>query len=40
MTGIELLGIVHELHPQSKRVLLVTYGDASTTEPILSLRGP
>ena len=34
MTGIEFLRVVHELHHQAKRVLLVTFGDASSTEPI------
>src|SRR5205823_397477 len=35
MTGIDFLSRAHELFPAAKRVLLITYGDTSTTEPIL-----
>jgi thioredoxin reductase (NADPH) len=34
MTGLELLRVVHERHRQARRVLLVTFGDTSTTGPI------
>jgi thioredoxin reductase (NADPH) len=29
ITGVELLGRAHALHPTAKRVLLITYGDAA-----------
>ena len=35
LTGLELLCRAHDLHPSAKRVLLVRYGDRSTTGPIL-----
>ena len=35
LTGLELLCRAHDLHPSAKRVLLISYGDRSTTEPIL-----
>jgi len=36
VTGVEVLGQAHELHPTARRVLLITYGDASTSEPLLT----
>jgi thioredoxin reductase (NADPH) len=36
MTGTELLARVREFHPAAKRVLLIDWGDNSTSEPILA----
>ena len=35
MAGTDLLGRVHELHPTTKRGLLVRWGDRSSADPIL-----
>lgn len=35
MTGIEFLAQAHELHPRARRVLLIPFGNRSTTKPIL-----
>jgi len=34
-TGTELLARVRQLHPSARRVLLITWGDQSSLEPML-----
>src|SRR5580692_10748183 len=34
-TGTELLGRVRQLHPAARRVLLITWADQASAEPIL-----
>jgi thioredoxin reductase (NADPH) len=34
-TGTELLARVRQLHPAARRVLLITWGDQTSAEPIL-----
>ena len=36
VTGLEVLAQAHDLHPKARRVVLITYGDSSVSEAILT----